>query len=118
MGHETCEGCDELGGVGACECTHLSLRWSSLWATKHVKGMPKWRGRIGAQPPEPSLELPMGHEKWGPPGCGHAWRIEPFNQKRYLWHWFHVCAVSKTNHQRSHQASQTIFVFRITRGPK
>ena len=37
-GHETCEGCAELGAVGACERSHLGLRWSSLWGHETCEG--------------------------------------------------------------------------------
>eukprot|EP00959_Pyramimonas_sp_CCMP1952_P224265 4689411-Pyramimonas_sp.AAC.2 len=39
-GHETCEGCTELGSADACERGQWSIR--SLRATSHVRGVPKW----------------------------------------------------------------------------
>ena len=59
MGHATCEGWADTGGRGgACKGSHLSLQWSSLWATKRVNG----GARVQGQPSEPSVEFPMGRE--------------------------------------------------------
>ena len=40
-GHETCEGYAEMGGATPCQRTHWGLWWSSLGATKRVRGVPK-----------------------------------------------------------------------------
>eukprot|EP00959_Pyramimonas_sp_CCMP1952_P084563 1768844-Pyramimonas_sp.AAC.1 len=40
-GHETCEGYAETVGGAVCEPCHWGLRWSSLGATKRVRGLPK-----------------------------------------------------------------------------
>ena len=48
----------DMAGGPACDGSHLSLRWSSLWATKRVRGVPKWGGDIRFEPLEPSVELP------------------------------------------------------------
>ena len=31
-----------MGAVGACERSHLGLRWSSLWGHETCEGVPKW----------------------------------------------------------------------------
>eukprot|EP00959_Pyramimonas_sp_CCMP1952_P439810 9207708-Pyramimonas_sp.AAC.1 len=41
LGHETCHWCAETGATLACELHQWDLRWSSLWATKRVRGVPK-----------------------------------------------------------------------------
>ena len=42
MGHETCEGCAEMGGARIVE-QPLGPSVSSLWATKRVRGVPRCR---------------------------------------------------------------------------
>ena len=37
-GHETCEGCADIGAVPACERSHWGLRWSSLWGHETCEG--------------------------------------------------------------------------------
>ena len=54
-----------MGGGDACERTHWSLRWSSLWGHEPCEGCAKmgvWerRGRMRSWPLEPSVELTMG----------------------------------------------------------
>ena len=80
MGHETCEGCDKMGVGPAYSGSHLGLRWSSLGATKRVRGVTKWGGRKRTHPLETSVELLMGHETCdgcaemgGPHGRAATW---------------------------------------------
>ena len=42
MGPRNVRGCAELGVRDACGRSHWGLRWSSLWGTKRVKGVPTW----------------------------------------------------------------------------
>ena len=37
-GHETCEGCADLGAGDACERSHWDLQWSSLWGHETCEG--------------------------------------------------------------------------------
>ena len=52
--HGTCEGCAEIGGGTPCGHPHWGHRWSSLGATKRVRGI-KWSGRRHANAPTEAL---------------------------------------------------------------
>eukprot|EP00959_Pyramimonas_sp_CCMP1952_P138351 2895624-Pyramimonas_sp.AAC.1 len=51
-GHEACGLCAELCAADACERGHWGLRWSSLRATSHVRGVqncvPRTHANAGA----------------------------------------------------------------------
>eukprot|EP00959_Pyramimonas_sp_CCMP1952_P435552 9120399-Pyramimonas_sp.AAC.1 len=36
-GHETCEGCAELGAVPLCGRCHLGIRWGSRWGKSDLR---------------------------------------------------------------------------------
>ena len=37
-GHETCEGCADIGGRDTCGLCHWDLRWGSLWGHETCEG--------------------------------------------------------------------------------
>ena len=48
VGRDPCEGRTENGRGDACEHDLWGRRWSSLWGTIHVRGVPTWAGRRDA----------------------------------------------------------------------
>ena len=42
MGRDPCKGCAEMGVGTPCETSLWGRRWSSLWATIHIRAVPIW----------------------------------------------------------------------------
>ena len=60
-GHETCEGCAEMGRRCHANFPIGALGGAPFGATKRVRGVPKWGGgAMRTFPLGPSVELPMG----------------------------------------------------------
>eukprot|EP00959_Pyramimonas_sp_CCMP1952_P087512 1831168-Pyramimonas_sp.AAC.1 len=61
-GHETCEGCADVGAGGACGRQRSGLRWGSLWGHEACEGCAEVGagGRTRTAAFWPSVELPMG----------------------------------------------------------
>ena len=78
MGHAMCEGCAKMeGAMYAGMATGAVVSWGALWATKRVRGAPKWTAPcMRVWPLGPYLRFPMGHEACE--GCanmdGYTWR--------------------------------------------
>ena len=51
----------DMGGATPCERTHWCPRWSSLRATKRVRGVPTWAGRRNVNASTGAL----GRAPWG-----------------------------------------------------
>ena len=62
MGRDPCEGCAEMGVGTPCEPSLWGRRWSSLWATIHVRGVPIWVERMRTLSLGLPSELPVGHD--------------------------------------------------------
>ena len=60
-GHETCEGCAEMGRWRHANFPTGAFGGAPYGATKRVRGLPKWaRVHMRTLPREPSAELPVG----------------------------------------------------------
>ena len=58
VGHDPCERWAELCGGTLCELAHWGRRWSSLWDTIRVNGVPKWARRsMNTLAQKPYVEL-------------------------------------------------------------
>ena len=62
VGRDPCEGCAEMGVGTPCEPSLWGRRWSSLWATIHVRGVPIWVERMRTLSLGLPVELPVGHD--------------------------------------------------------
>eukprot|EP00959_Pyramimonas_sp_CCMP1952_P308195 6450058-Pyramimonas_sp.AAC.1 len=58
-GHETCEGCADIGAVVPCDRCRWGPRWSSLWGHETRDGVCRnlRGGALPALPLGPSVEL-------------------------------------------------------------
>ena len=62
VGRDPCDWCAETCRGAACEPFLWGRRWSSLWSTIHVRGVPMWVERMRTFSQGLPVELLVGHD--------------------------------------------------------